>query len=142
MKLPVNLGIIQEKYKCFNPGALEVNTMTVAQIATLLDAAIHCGEQFLSGEVKSACGCDLMSDALAFMKEHSVLLTGLINPQVIRTAEMMDVICVVFVRGKEPTEPMIELAIERGLVLMSTSYRMYHACGILYTNGLTGDGKV
>ena len=116
--------------------------MTIAQIATLLDATIHCGEQFLNGEVLSACGCDLMSDALAFMKEQSVMLTGLINPQVIRTAEMMDIICVVFVRGKEPTETMIELADVRGLVLLSTEYRMFHACGILYSNGLSGDGKV
>ena len=116
--------------------------MTIAQIAKLLDAKINCGEQLLDAEVKSACGCDLMSDALAFMKEQSVLLTGLINPQVIRTAEMMDVVCVVFVRGKEPTAPMVELAVERGLVLMSTSYLMFQACGILYANGLSGGGKV
>ena len=116
--------------------------MTIAKIAAHLDATIHCGEQFLDSEVTSACGCDLMSDALAFMKEQSVMLTGLINPQVIRTAEMMDVVCVVFVRGKEPTDPMVELAVERGLVLMSTEYRMFHACGILYTNGLSGDGKI
>jgi predicted transcriptional regulator len=116
--------------------------MTIAQIAKLLDAALHCGDEFTDREALSACGCDMMSDALAFMKEQSVLLTGLINPQVVRTAEMMDVTCVVFVRGKKPTDEMIDLARERGLVLLSTNYRMFPACGILYTNGLGGGGKV
>lgn len=116
--------------------------MTISQIVTLLEARIHCGEEYLDRDVLTACGCDMMSDALAFMKDDAVLLTGLINPQVIRTAEMMDVNCIVFVRGKDPTEPMIELALERGLVLLSTGYRMFPACGILYTNGLGGGGKV
>jgi predicted transcriptional regulator len=116
--------------------------MTIAHIADLLDAAVHCGEDHLDCEVRSACGCDMMSDALAFMKEQSILMTGLVNPQVIRTAEMMDVNCIVFVRGKEPTEAMIELARERGLVLLSTRYRMFPACGILYVAGLEGNGKV
>ena len=116
--------------------------MTIAQIATLLEARIHCGEEHLQREVLSACGCDMMSDALAFMKDDSVLLTGLINPQVIRTAEMMDVNCIVFVRGKDPTDSMVELALERGFVLLSTGYRMFPACGILYSNGLAGGGKV
>ena len=116
--------------------------MIVAQIAALLEAKIHCCEENLQVEVISACGCDMMSDALAFMKEQSVLLTGLINPQVIRTAEMMDTNCIVFVRGKKPTDAMIELARERDLVLMSTQHRLFTACGILYTNGLGGGGKV
>ena len=116
--------------------------MTISQIATLLEARVHCGAEHLDRDVVTACGCDMMSDALAFMKDDSVLLTGLINPQVIRTAEMMDVYCVVFVRGKDPTDSMVELAVERGLVLMSTNYRMFPACGILYSNGLPGGGKV
>lgn len=116
--------------------------MTIAQIVSLLDAKVHCGEDHLDCEVRSACGCDMMSDALAFMKDQAVLLTGLINPQVIRTAEMMDVDCIVFVRGKEPTECMVELARERNLVLLSTRYRMFPACGLLYSAGLEGNGKV
>lgn len=116
--------------------------MTIARIAELLDAKAYCGDDMLEKDILSACGCDMMSDALAFMKEQSVLLTGLVNSQVIRTAEMMDVACIVFVRGKEPTEAMIELAVERGLVLLSTGYRMFAACGILYANGMPGGGKV
>ena len=116
--------------------------MKISHIVELLDAKVHCGGENLDHEVRSGCGCDMMSDALAFMKDQAVLLTGLINPQVVRTAEMMDVICVVFVRGKEPTGAMVELAEQRGLVLLSTHYRMFPACGILYQAGLDGGGKI
>jgi len=115
--------------------------MKLSQIATILEANIHCGEDKLDIEANSACGCDMMSEALAFVKDQTVLLTGLVNPQVIRTAEMIDINCIVFVRGKEPTEPMIELAKIRGLVLMSTRYLLFSACGMLYTEGLRGGEK-
>jgi len=116
--------------------------MTVARIAELLDAELYCGEPLLNMEMTSGFGCDMMSDALAFMKEGALFLTGLVNPQVIRTAEMMDVCCIVFVRGKTPTDAMVDLAKERGMVLLSTRYRLYNACGILYAAGLPGGGKV
>ena len=81
-----------------------------------------------------------MSDVLAYAENEAVLLTGLVNPQVVRTAEMMDIVCLVFVRGKEPTETMIQLAEERSLVLMSTEKGMFTSCGILYTAGMkSGD---
>ncbi|MDE6595294.1 MAG: hypothetical protein K2K44_04715, partial [Oscillospiraceae bacterium] len=89
-------------------------------------------------EVHTACGSDMMSDVLAFVKDQSVLLTGLCNPQSVRTAEMMDIVCIVFVRGKTPDESVIELAKERKIVLLSTPMRMFAACGILYENGLRG----
>ena len=79
-----------------------------------------------------------MSDVLAFVKEQAVLLTGLTNLQVVRTAEMMDMKCIVFVRGKKPTEDVIELADESGIVVLATDERMYVACGKLYENGLRG----
>ena len=81
---------------------------------------------------------DMMSDVLAFLKEQAVLLTGLCNPQVIRTAEMMDIVCIIFVRGKQPDEDMIALAKERGIPLLSTDHRMFSACGKLYEIGLRG----
>lgn len=105
----------------------------------LLEAKVICCEENIGRHVYSACGCDLMSDVLAFVKDQAVLLTGLVNPQVIRTAEMMDMICVVFVRSKEPTPEMIELAKESGIVLMVSDKRLYEACGILYQNGLVGN---
>jgi len=112
--------------------------VTVNDIKNLLEAKILCGEENIDREVHTACGSDMMSDVLAFVKDQSVLLTGLCNPQAIRTAEMMDIVCIVFVRGKMPDDSMIELAEERGIVIMSTAMRMFPACGILYTNGLRG----
>ena len=94
--------------------------------------------QLLDTEVHNACGSDMMSDVLAFVKDQSVLLTGLVNSQVVRTAEMMDMVCIIFVRGKEPSEEIINLAADRGIVLMKTSLRMFPACGILYQAGLRG----
>ncbi len=113
--------------------------MTLDTVIKLLEAEVHTGEspeELANHEVKAACGSDLMSDVLAFVKTQGLLLTGLVNPQVIRTAEMMDMQAIVFVRGKEPTEAVIELAQERGIALLSTAYTMYVACGKLYTNGL------
>lgn len=112
--------------------------MTVNDIKNLLNAEILCGEHFKDREVHTACGSDMMSDVLAFVKDQSVLLTGLCNPQAIRTAEMMDIVCIVFVRGKQPDESMLELAQEREIVILSTPMRMFPACGILYENGLRG----
>ena len=89
-------------------------------------------------DIHYACGADMMSDVLAFVKDQAVLLTGLVNPQVIRTAEMMDIVCIVFVRGKMPDPSMIGLAEERGIALLSCGQRMFTACGLLYENGLRG----
>lgn len=113
--------------------------MKISEMQKLLDARVLCCEENIEHEVHSACGCDLMSDVLAFVKDQAVLLTGLVNPQVIRTAEMMDMICVVFVRSKVPTQEMIDLARESGIVLMVSDKRLYEACGLLYTNGLVGN---
>lgn len=116
--------------------------MKIKEIAELLNAKILCGEDKIEGEVHSACGCDMMSDVLAFVKEQAVLLTGLCNPQVVRTAEMMDMRCIVFVRGKMPPADVVALADESGIVVMATDERMYVACGLLYSNGLSGGSVV
>ena len=110
--------------------------MKINQIAALLQADILTCKDHIDSEVHSACGSDMMSDVLAFVKNQAVLLSGLVNAQVIRTADMMDMRCIVLVRNKVPTEEMIELAEESGIVLLSTPIRMYEACGILYVNGL------
>ena len=112
--------------------------MKICTIQELLHAEVLTGEERLGDHVYSACGSDMMSDVLAYVKDQAVLLTGLVNPQVIRTAEMMDMICIIFVRSKAPSDEMIELAKESGIVMMTTDKRMYDACGILYTNGLVG----
>ncbi|MBQ4611946.1 MAG: hypothetical protein IJB26_00185 [Clostridia bacterium] len=113
--------------------------MKICKIQELLDARVLVGEEDLGKHVYSACGSDMMSDVLAFVKDQAVLVTGLVNVQVIRTAEMMDMVCVVFVRDKQPTEEMLRLAKECGIVVLASKKRMYEACGILYSNGLVGN---
>ena len=101
-----------------------------------MQAELLCGNDALDGDVDSACCSDMMSDVLAFVKDQGVLLTGLVNAQVIRTAAMMDMPCIVFVRSKIPTEEMLILAEECGIVVMRSARRAYEACGILYSHGL------
>lgn len=114
--------------------------MKISTIKELLEAEVICGEDHLDREVYSACGSDMMSDVLAYVKDQAVLLTGLVNAQVVRTAEMMDMVCVVFVRSKCPTAEMVELARESNMVLLKTKKRMYEACGRLYAGGLGING--
>ena len=116
--------------------------MNISEIKSILDAEVICGEEFLDRDAKSAFGSDLMSDVLAFAKEQSVLLTGLVNPQAIRTALMLDMPCVVFVRAKKLSDDVIALAKESGVTVLSTELRMFEACGKLYVKGLKGSGEV
>ena len=110
--------------------------MKISKVAEILDAVIVACRDYSDHEVCSACGSDMMSDVLAFVKDQAVLLTGLVNSQVIRTAEMMDMRCVVFVRSKQPTPDMLALAEECGIAVLTSKKRMYEACGLLYSNGL------
>ena len=115
----------------------ENQSMKVKDIIDILKCEVL-NEGSLEEEVKTACGSDMMSDVLAFVKDQSVLLTGLMNPQVVRTAEMMDMHCIVFVRGKEVNPGVVDLARQKDITVLSTPYRMFTACGLLYSNGLRG----
>lgn len=110
--------------------------MKVSQIKQLLDAQVLCCDNLIDTEVYSACGSDMMSDVLAFVKDQGILLTGLVNAQTVRTAMMMDIKCIVFVRGKKPDDIVVSLAEQNDIILMCTDYRMYTACGLLYSAGL------
>ena len=110
--------------------------MQIKKIVELLEAEILWGEELLENEVHSACAADMMSDVLAFVKDQAVLISGLANPQVVRTAEMMDMRCIVMVRGKRPDNVFIELAKSKNIVVLTSKARMYSACGLLYANGL------
>lgn len=112
--------------------------MKLKEIKDILDCEVIVGEAFLDREVKYAFGSDLMSDVLAYTEENTVLLTGLCNNQVIRTAEMLDLNAIVFVRGKRPSEEVIEMAKEDDILLLRTEHSMYSASGILYSHGLEG----
>ena len=113
--------------------------MYLREVRDILSATVLSGEESLELEVKSACASDFMSDVLAYVKDQSLLITGMVNPQVVRTAEMMDMKCIVFVRGKVPDQSILALAQDRGIVVMTTQLRMYTACGLLFTRGLVGE---
>ena len=112
--------------------------MTLVEIQSILLAEVVCGQEHLSREVRSAFGADLMSDVLAFSREKTLLLTGLTNVQVIRTADMGDLVGIVFVRGKRPAPEVIELAREKSIPLMITDIPMFESCGLLYQHGVKG----
>ena len=112
--------------------------MKVKEIADLLDAEFLCGGDKEDLDIMCACGADMMSDVLAFTKHDAVLLTGLVNNHVIRTAEMMDIQCVLFVRGKRPAQDIVEMAADCDMVLLATEKPMFTACGILYSHNIQG----
>ena len=112
--------------------------MKIKDIAQLLNAEILTPEISTETEVHTACGSDMMSDVLAYVKDQAVLVTGLNNPQVIRTADMMDMVCVVYVRGKQPDALSLELARESNICVLTTKTPMFACCGLLYENGLRG----
>ena len=115
--------------------------MTIGDVKEILEAKVLIGGDRMNEPVDTACGSDLMSDVLAFVKEKTVLITGLINPHVVRTSEMLDITCIVFSRGKQPNELILEEAEECGITVMSTEMTTYTACGELYVHGLPGTKK-
>ena len=112
--------------------------MKICEGKEVLNAELLCGDELLENEVSYAFGSDLMSDVLAFVKGKTLLLTGLTNQQVVRTAEMADLSAIVFVRGKKPGEDIVQLATEKDIALLLTRDTMYTASGKLYSNGLEG----
>jgi len=110
--------------------------MKLRTIAELLEAEIFCTEEQLDKEVPCAFGSDLISDILMCTKEPTLLLTGLTNPQIVRLSDMIDLLGIIFVRGKKPTQELIEMAKERNLPMISTAFTLYKSSGILYNNGL------
>jgi len=111
--------------------------LKAAKILGLLEACLLTGP-LPEGEIMTACGSDMMSDVLAFPKERMALLTGLTNPHTIRTAELLDVPLIVFVRGKQPSEEVLNLAEDAGICVIGTGFTLYDACGRLFAAGLPG----
>lgn len=112
--------------------------MTIRDIIPILDAKVLCGEDQLDQEVRTACGSDLMSDVLAFVKDKAMLITGLTNIHVMRTAEMLDIHCVIFARGKIPPQEVLDEARELGIVVLATEHTNYTTCGLMYQAGIRG----
>jgi predicted transcriptional regulator len=112
--------------------------VTLREVKEILDAEVIVGQNQLDKEIKTAFGADLMSDVLAFAKAGSLLLTGLTNPQVIRTSDVLDIAAIVLVRGKRPTPETVTLAEELGIPVLTTRYILFETAGKLYQNGIVG----
>lgn len=110
--------------------------MKLKEILEALEADLLTEDSDLEIEISCAFGSDLISDTLMCVKEPTLLLTGLTNPQVIRLSDMIDLQGVIFVRGKIPSQEIIEMAKERDLPLISTKNTLYKSSGILYNSGL------
>ena len=114
--------------------------LKVREIVDILEAEVLTGNENMDLEIYSGCGADLMSDVMAFVKESVILCTGLVNPQVVRTCEMMDIKVICFVRGKVPGENIISLAKEMGITILTTKRPLFITCGKLYSAGIVGKG--
>jgi len=110
--------------------------MNLRELAKILDATVHCGEDKLDCRISYACAGDLMSDILVFSQANALLITGLVNVQVVRTAEMLDIAAIILIRGKTPTEEMIALARQKHIPLLTTEKEMYLCSGLLYEAGI------
>lgn len=110
--------------------------MTLNELVKLIYGRVLTDNVDLDVEVEGACAADLMSDVLASIQPNAVLLTGLCNPQVVRTAQMADVAAIIFVRGKVPTQDIIDLANDEQIPLITAPYGMFELCGRLYRAGL------
>ena len=114
--------------------------MKLREILELIEGNVISKDADLDLEIQMGCGADLMSDVLAFTHEGTLLMSGLTNPQVVRTAEMAGIKAIVFVRGKLPPPETITLAEEKGIPLLASKYTMFETCGRVYQAGLPSCG--
>ncbi len=112
--------------------------MTLREVSEILEAEVLVGHAMMDREVTTAFGADLMSDVLAFAKPGGLLLTGLTNPQVVRTADVLDIAAIIMVRGKVPLLDTLDLAEELGIPILTTKYILYETAGRLYAKGIVG----
>ena len=112
--------------------------MTLGEMKDILGAEVVVGSDCMDIEIRDAFAADLLSDVLAFAKEGTILITGITNPQVVRTAEMLELVGIVFVRGKKPDAETMKLAQIKKVPILSTRYIMFETCGRLFKNGLSG----
>lgn len=114
--------------------------MKLSEVLRIIEGRVISENVDLEQEVTTGGGADLMSDVLAFAQDGMLLMTGLTNPQVVRTAEMAGTGAIVFVRGKLPPPETIALAAQKGIPLLATPYTMFEACGRLFQAGLPAHG--
>jgi len=110
--------------------------MNIKELSVLVNGTLITRNAILTREVKGAFAADLMSDVLASIQPEAVLVTGLCNPQVIRTAQMADVAAIILVRGKQPPVETVDLANQEEIPFISTPFGMFEVCGRLHKAGL------
>ena len=110
--------------------------MLLSDVVRIVDGTVLCGHENLEREVRLGFASDLMSDVLTLLADDILLITGLSNNQAIRTAEMSDIMQILFVRNKRPTKTMLDLASEHGITVITTPYSMFRSSGLLFGNGL------
>jgi len=114
--------------------------MKLGEVVEIIEGKPTSENMDLDQEIEMGCGSDLMSDVLAFTHEGTILMSGLVNPQVVRTAETAGIRAIVFVRGKIPSPETIALARDKGIPLLASKYTMFETCGRLYKAGLPSCG--
>lgn len=112
--------------------------MRICEIKTIVKASLLTQSENSTLDIQFAFSSDMMSDVLAYADRHMMLITGLANPQTIRTAEMLDIGCVLYVRGKKPADAAISLAEELGITVLGTDMTMFETSGLLYQAGIRG----
>jgi predicted transcriptional regulator len=112
--------------------------LKLREVKEILEANIIIGNEKLDMEVYTAFGADLMSDVMAFAKAGSLLLTGLTNAQVVKTAASRNIAAIILVRGKEPSTEAVDMAKELQIPILTTKYILFETAGILYSKGIVG----
>jgi predicted transcriptional regulator len=107
----------------------------VRDVAEILGAEVVSGEDGLDREIGVVISSDLVSDILCCRDEGAFLITGLAKIQILRAADMIDLVGICFVRGKVPETGVVEHARELGLPVMLTGRTMYESCGLVFRLG-------
>ncbi len=110
--------------------------MTLKEVKETTNAEVISGDHDLEKEIKCAFAAELLSDVLALSQEGALLITGFTHPQVVYAADAANLCAILFVRGRWPNEATQQLAIQKKIPLLSTSYMMFETCGLLYEYGL------
>ncbi|MDX9991701.1 MAG: DRTGG domain-containing protein [Anaerolineales bacterium] len=110
--------------------------MELQEIIKVVEGTLLNPKAELRIEIRGGIGADLMSDVLAASQPDAILLTGLTNPQVVRTAQMADIRAIVFVRGKNPQAETLSIATQENIPLITSPFGMFELCGRLHKAGL------
>ena len=127
---------MRRRYYDEGPSSDSKDIMKLSELAKMINGSILVGSDQPDLIIDKAFAADLLSDVLALTDERTTLVTGMINPQVMRVAEILNVTAVIFVRGKNPPPSLVKYAIELNIPLVSTKKTMFETCGLMYAHGV------